>query len=83
MNWSQNFWVSWSQKCAEWIKFSKSRQNASEMTQFGSFSLLLFSPLSANFYFLPGQLDALLCGNSSDSGWVAFSTLQKEYQDLL
>uniref|UniRef100_A0A8D0A4N1 Sodium channel protein n=1 Tax=Sander lucioperca TaxID=283035 RepID=A0A8D0A4N1_SANLU len=23
---------------------------------------------SANFYFLPGQLDALLCGNSSDSG---------------
>uniref|UniRef100_A0AAQ4PM34 Sodium channel protein n=1 Tax=Gasterosteus aculeatus aculeatus TaxID=481459 RepID=A0AAQ4PM34_GASAC len=25
-----------------------------------------FSP--ANFYFLPGQLDALLCGNSSDSG---------------
>uniref|UniRef100_A0A3Q4MST9 Sodium channel protein n=1 Tax=Neolamprologus brichardi TaxID=32507 RepID=A0A3Q4MST9_NEOBR len=22
----------------------------------------------ANFYFLPGQLDALLCGNSSDSG---------------
>uniref|UniRef100_A0A8C6Q285 Sodium channel protein n=1 Tax=Nothobranchius furzeri TaxID=105023 RepID=A0A8C6Q285_NOTFU len=26
----------------------------------------LFS--SANFYFLPGQLDALLCGNSSDSG---------------
>uniref|UniRef100_A0A3Q4HMW7 Sodium channel protein n=1 Tax=Neolamprologus brichardi TaxID=32507 RepID=A0A3Q4HMW7_NEOBR len=56
------------QKCAEWIKFSKSRQNASEMTQFGSFSLLPFSPLSANFYFLPGQLDALLCGNSSDSG---------------
>lgn len=32
-----------------------------------------FSP--ANFYFLPGQLDALLCGNSSDSGWVAFSAL--------
>uniref|UniRef100_A0A8C6PMI0 Sodium channel protein n=1 Tax=Nothobranchius furzeri TaxID=105023 RepID=A0A8C6PMI0_NOTFU len=24
--------------------------------------------LSANFYFLPGALDALLCGNSSDSG---------------
>uniref|UniRef100_A0A3Q4H6Y4 Sodium channel protein n=1 Tax=Neolamprologus brichardi TaxID=32507 RepID=A0A3Q4H6Y4_NEOBR len=49
-------------------KCVKSRQNASEMTQFGSFSLLPFSPLSANFYFLPGQLDALLCGNSSDSG---------------
>ena len=26
---------------------------------------------SANFYFLPGSLDALLCGNSSDSGWVS------------
>uniref|UniRef100_A0A3Q4HA94 Sodium channel protein n=1 Tax=Neolamprologus brichardi TaxID=32507 RepID=A0A3Q4HA94_NEOBR len=29
---------------------------------------LSLSFLIANFYFLPGQLDALLCGNSSDSG---------------
>ncbi|XP_028848891.1 sodium channel, voltage gated, type VIII, alpha subunit a isoform X1 [Denticeps clupeoides] len=28
----------------------------------------LFVSSSANFYFLHGQLDALLCGNSSDSG---------------
>uniref|UniRef100_A0A665VRP5 Sodium channel protein n=1 Tax=Echeneis naucrates TaxID=173247 RepID=A0A665VRP5_ECHNA len=37
------------------------RQNESEMTYYDCFP-------SANFYFLPGQLDALLCGNSSDSG---------------
>ncbi|KAG2468051.1 SCN8A protein, partial [Polypterus senegalus] len=28
----------------------------------------LLWPRGANFYFLPGALDALLCGNSSDSG---------------
>ncbi|XP_030584401.1 sodium channel, voltage gated, type VIII, alpha subunit b isoform X6 [Archocentrus centrarchus] len=27
-----------------------------------------YSMNTSNFYFLPGQLDALLCGNSSDSG---------------
>uniref|UniRef100_A0A3Q4HJJ2 Sodium channel protein n=1 Tax=Neolamprologus brichardi TaxID=32507 RepID=A0A3Q4HJJ2_NEOBR len=50
----------------DWDEYITNDSN--EMTQFGSFSLLPFSPLSANFYFLPGQLDALLCGNSSDSG---------------
>ncbi|KAK1795716.1 hypothetical protein P4O66_001204 [Electrophorus voltai] len=28
-----------------------------------------------NFYFLPGMLDALLCGNSSDSGLACYCTL--------
>uniref|UniRef100_A0A8C4IUE0 Sodium channel protein n=1 Tax=Dicentrarchus labrax TaxID=13489 RepID=A0A8C4IUE0_DICLA len=31
-------------------------------------TVLLSVYFIANFYFLPGQLDALLCGNSSDSG---------------
>lgn len=29
---------------------------------------LPFCVFTGNFYFLHGQLDALLCGNSSDSG---------------
>uniref|UniRef100_A0A8B9KL42 Sodium channel protein n=1 Tax=Astyanax mexicanus TaxID=7994 RepID=A0A8B9KL42_ASTMX len=33
-----------------------------------SYELIFSFSILANFYFLPGQLDALLCGNSSDSG---------------
>lgn len=33
-------------------------------------AVAFFFPPTANFYFLHGQLDALLCGNSSDSGYV-------------
>lgn len=34
----------------------------------------LFFVFTGNFYFLHGQLDALLCGNSSDSGYVTALT---------
>uniref|UniRef100_H2UT88 Sodium channel protein n=1 Tax=Takifugu rubripes TaxID=31033 RepID=H2UT88_TAKRU len=48
------------QKCVFWAWF---QQNS-----FIHLTFIMLSLSSANFYFLPGQLDALLCGNSSDSG---------------
>lgn len=40
----------------------------SQCSWFGFFLSCSFPNCEANFYFLEGALDALLCGNSSDSG---------------
>uniref|UniRef100_A0A3Q4HAL7 Sodium channel protein n=1 Tax=Neolamprologus brichardi TaxID=32507 RepID=A0A3Q4HAL7_NEOBR len=54
-------------KCVIWpINMTALYPNGSRA--FDWVTALSLSFLIANFYFLPGQLDALLCGNSSDSG---------------
>uniref|UniRef100_A0A4W6EJD7 Sodium channel protein n=1 Tax=Lates calcarifer TaxID=8187 RepID=A0A4W6EJD7_LATCA len=55
-------------KCVIWPINSTENYLANGTKCEQSDSLWLFAFPSANFYFLPGQSDALLCGNSSDSG---------------
>uniref|UniRef100_A0AAX7TI70 Sodium channel protein n=1 Tax=Astatotilapia calliptera TaxID=8154 RepID=A0AAX7TI70_ASTCA len=51
-------------KCVIWpINMTALYPNGSRAFDWGEYIMN-----TSNFYFLPGQLDALLCGNSSDSG---------------